>query len=385
MTDLHLHRPPDRAARPARPAARARRHRPQHRQRQHRRLLAPGGRARRRRSRCAIGRRAGRRRRRPCSAGRRRRGLPPHARRLPRPPVPRAEHGARRATRPPPRSLGQVELALAEPGDNGIGAAARQVLERVVDVANYPEHAGHPPGAGRPGRRCWPTAIQSLDARPRSSSQPRPTTQYAQITGPTGDVLAAAQRDRAAQRGDRARGRSAGAPPNDLLDRRDLAARQAQRPGAGLGHRRSRGGSIRVNFGDAATPLVDDATVDLAAGADRPGRQARRAASTSATRPPTGTVTAYRTTSTRSPRSCTTASTPIHGTPDFFTGTAGAEATDHASPSPPRRSAPRTAAGRRRRQRHRARRSPPCAAAPPTSATPTSSPASAPTSRAAQR
>ena len=48
MSDLHLLRPPDLAARPPRPAARARRHLAQHRQREHRRLHAPGGGARRR-------------------------------------------------------------------------------------------------------------------------------------------------------------------------------------------------------------------------------------------------------------------------------------------------------------------------------------------------
>ena len=128
--DLLLLRPPDLAARPARPAARARRHRPQHRQRNT----------------------AGYSRQEACSPPRRRSSsaggavqggagahigsgvdvqrLPPHPRQVPRPPVPRAGHEPRRARRHAPRrSAGRSCLRRARRQRHR--RAAVGVLERV--------------------------------------------------------------------------------------------------------------------------------------------------------------------------------------------------------------------------------------------------------------
>ena len=114
--------PPDLAARAARPAAGARHHRPQHRQRDHAGLLAPGGRARRL---AGAEIRPAAPQRRGAQLGT---GVDVQAYRRVRDPfldlqyrapehAPRRRTGAREARRP-------GGDALSEPGDNGINAAA---------------------------------------------------------------------------------------------------------------------------------------------------------------------------------------------------------------------------------------------------------------------
>jgi flagellar hook-associated protein 1 FlgK len=151
------------------------------------------------------------------------------------------------------RALASIEAALNEPGDGGIGALLGQFWSAWGDVANYPE--------SQPARQALvghaetlATAIRTLDARLTSVAQ-EATAEYTAITGPSGPIVAAAteiQRlnvmiESAVK---------AGRAPNDLLDRRDVLLDElsgyAQVSVADLG-----GGLIRVNFGDAAQPLVD--------------------------------------------------------------------------------------------------------------------------------
>jgi flagellar hook-associated protein 1 FlgK len=151
------------------------------------------------------------------------------------------------------RALASIEAGLNEPGDGGIAALLGQFWSAWGDVANYPE--------SQPARQALvghadalATAIRTLDARLSAVAQ-EAGAEYAQITGPSGPVLAAAteiQRlnvmiESAVQ---------SGRAPNDLLDRRDVLLDElsgyAQVSVTDLG-----GGLIRVNFGDAARPLVD--------------------------------------------------------------------------------------------------------------------------------
>jgi len=217
------------------------------------------------------------------------------------------------------RALASIEAALNEPGSGGIGALLGQFWSAWGDVANYPE--------SQPARQALvghadtlATAIRTLDARLSAVAQ-EATAEYAQITGPAGPIVAAAteiQRlnvmiESAVQ---------AGRAPNDLLDRRDVLLDElsgyAQVSVTDLGN-----GLIRVNFGDAAQPLVDGTNPPtwpqaLAAPGGRLGALLDLGPMTNG----------YRTRLNEFARELKTSVNAIHTPPDFFTATVGAEATD---------------------------------------------------------
>ena len=147
MADLLLLRPPDLAARAARPAARAGRHRPQHRQRVDHGLLAPGGRRSppRRRSRS-------RRARVQNGAGAHLgSGVDVQAYRRIRDSFLDLQYRAQ-ATRLGEEAgraegLDRAELALAEPSDDGINTQLSEFWDAWSDLANAPGRRGRAPGA----------------------------------------------------------------------------------------------------------------------------------------------------------------------------------------------------------------------------------------------
>jgi flagellar hook-associated protein 1 len=219
------------------------------------------------------------------------------------------------------RALASVEAALNEPSDGGIGALLGQFWSAWGDVANYPE--------SQPARQALvghadtlATAIRTLDAR-LSAVASEATAEYAQITGPSGPIVAAAteiQRlnvmiESATQ---------AGRAPNDLLDRRDVLLDELSQYGqvsvTDLGS-----GLIRVNFGDAAAPLVDGTSAPvwpqaLTAPGGRLGALIDLGPLTTGYRNQLNGVAAELRTSVNA----------IHSPPAFFTASAGAEASDIA-------------------------------------------------------
>ena len=219
------------------------------------------------------------------------------------------------------RALASVEAALNEPGDDGIGALLDKFWSAWGDVANYPE--------SQPARQALvghadtlATAIRTLDAR-LSAVASDATAEYAQITGPSGPVVAAAteiQRlnamiESAVQ---------AGRAPNDLLDRRDVLldelSQYAQVSVTDLGN-----GLIRVNFGDAPLPLVDGTNPPvwpqaLSAPGGRLGALIDLGPLTTGYRDRLDAFAAQLVTSVNA----------IHSPPDFFTATVGSEASDIA-------------------------------------------------------
>ena len=140
-------------------------------------------------------------------------------------------------------------------------------------VANAPENL-----ATRQALVEQAKTLAARDQGPRHAhhdDRGQATAEYAAITGATGDVRSMA--DEIAKLNQAIKFAVAdGDQPNDLYDRRDLLLDKlsslAQVSVTDLGN-----GAIRVTFGDAATPLVDDGDRHLAAGAHRPRRQARRA------------------------------------------------------------------------------------------------------------
>ena len=219
------------------------------------------------------------------------------------------------------RALSSIEAGLNEPGDGGIAALLDQFWSAWGDVANYPE--------SQPARQALighagtlATAVRTLDARLAAVAS-EATAEYTQITGPSGPVVAAATEIQRLNVMIESAVR-AGRAPNDLIDRRDVLLDElsgyAQVSVTDLG-----GGLIRVNFGDAAQPLVNGTNAPVWPQAlTNPGG---RLGALLDLGPRTA---AYRTQLSDFARELMTSVNAIHNPPAFFTATAGAEATDIA-------------------------------------------------------
>src|SRR3954465_15530425 len=165
--------------------------------------------------------------------------------------------------------LSQAELSLSEPSDNGIGQVLAKFWSAWDDLSNHPESPAT--------RQALVNQAQLLSDRLQtlrtdlSAVRTQAQTQYGLLAGATGDVMSAAQ-DIAALNQAIKSAVQQGAQPNDLMDRRDVAldklSKLAQVSVTDLGQ-----GTIRVNFGDAAQPLVDDATVTWPQTLTSPGGQ----------------------------------------------------------------------------------------------------------------
>jgi flagellar hook-associated protein 1 FlgK len=148
-------------------------------------------------------------------------------------------------------SLDQVELAFGEPSDNGLNAQLAKFWSAWSDVANAPENAG--------ARTALVTNAQTLTSTFKTISDQLTTvaqqaqTQYNGITGPSGDVAAAAK-ELAGLNTSIKDAVFRGQQPNDLEDRRDQLLDQlsglAQTSVTDLGD-----GSLKVDFGGVT--LVD--------------------------------------------------------------------------------------------------------------------------------
>ena len=256
--DLLLLRPPDLAPRAARAAAQPGRHRPQHRQRQHRGLLAPGGGARRHAGAVPARRRHAERLREP-RLGRRRPELPPRARPVPRPPVPRPGVQPRPVERPRRHAAagrGRARRARRQRHQH----AARRVLGRLVRPRQLPEpgqRPGRAPGAGRAraGRRPTRSARSTTRSRP-SRSRRRPST--TRSSRPPARATRAARSPRSPARSPQLnetikRQKAGGDSPNDLLDQRDQLLDQLSSFGQ-ISVESLDSGAVNVSFVDTASP-----------------------------------------------------------------------------------------------------------------------------------
>ena len=151
-------------------------------------------------------------------------------------------------------SLDQVELAFGEPSDNGLSAQLGKFWSAWSDVANAPENAG--------ARTALVTNAQTLASTFKTISDQLSTVaqqaqaQYNGITGPSGDVAAAAK-ELAGLNTSIKDAVFRGQQPNDLMDRRDQLLDQlsglAQTSVTDLGD-----GSVKVDFGGVT--LVDPST-----------------------------------------------------------------------------------------------------------------------------
>jgi flagellar hook-associated protein 1 FlgK len=163
--------------------------------------------------------------------------------------------------------LDQVELGLAEPGDNGIASQLSKFWNAWADVSNSPDDP-----AARQALLNQATnltaAFQQVDSQ-LTTVKSQAAAEYASLTGPSGDVQLIANEIGQLNTAIKAFVGN-GDTPNDLLDRRDLLLDKLSQIGqvstTDLGN-----GAISVQFGDAASPLVNDATVTWPQALTAPG------------------------------------------------------------------------------------------------------------------
>lgn len=185
------------------------------------------------------------------------------------------------------KGLETVETALAEPGENGIAAQLGKFWSGWEDLANAPENQATRQALVESATGLA-TSIAELDRQLATASE-QAAAEYTSLTAAGGEVGQMATE--IAQLNEAIRSSlSAGATPNDLLDKRDLLLDKlsglAQTSVTEVGD-----GTIEVEFGDAATPLVAGTTVTWPQALTEPGGRLGALLALSA---PGGTIASYR-------------------------------------------------------------------------------------------
>jgi flagellar hook-associated protein 1 FlgK len=217
------------------------------------------------------------------------------------------------------QALDQAQDLAGEPSDSGINALLSKYHDSWQALSDHPESTAAK--AGLVGAaKSLATAINQLDSG-LSLIQSTAASQYTALTGTQGPIQSTAA-ELASLNTSIVDATARGQQPNDLLDRRDVLLDQLSQYGqvsvTDLGT-----GGISVQFGDAAAPLVNGATVTwpqtltTATG----GKLGALLDVGSAT----GTVGTYRSTLDAMASSLTTATNAIH--PGFFSGTTAASLT----------------------------------------------------------
>jgi len=157
-------------------------------------------------------------------------------------------------------SLDNVQTALAEPGDNGISNLLTQFWKAWGDVANDPKPGSASRTALVEQAKTLTTSIQGLYSRLTQASSDAQGQYNSLIASPNGEVAQDAQELANLNQAIK-KAVASGDTPNDLMDRRDLILDKLSGLGqvsiTDLGN-----GSLNVGFGDAASPLVADTTVN---------------------------------------------------------------------------------------------------------------------------
>ena len=217
--------------------------------------------------------------------------------------------------------LGRAETALAEPGDNGISKQLESFWNAWSDVANSPNDT-----AGREAlieqSRTLASSFATVDAQ-MSMVASQAAADYDAIVAPGGEIQSIAT-ELAALNATIKSFVSAGEAPNDLMDRRDVlldrlsAFGQVSTTDAGSG-------SLRVMFGDAADPLVDDTAANWPQALTSPGGKLGALKEISG---PGGTIDSYRAQLNGIARTLADAVNGVHGSAGggpFFAYAAGSE------------------------------------------------------------
>jgi flagellar hook-associated protein 1 FlgK len=154
-------------------------------------------------------------------------------------------------------AMSQVEASLQEPGTNGLSSQLAKFWSAWSDLANNATSSGGRQALVDQANMVTET-LHSLDSQLTDAST-QASAEYTSLTAPGGeidqDATEIANLNRAIKTAV-----ASGDKPNDLMDKRDQLLDKLSTLGqvsvTDLGN-----GSIQVNFGDAANPLVDDSTV----------------------------------------------------------------------------------------------------------------------------
>ena len=154
--------------------------------------------------------------------------------------------------------LDQVQTGLAEPSDHGIASQLSAFWNAWSDVANAPQSQS----ARQALINSATTLTNSFNQvdQQLSTIQAQAATQYADLTGSTGQVQSDANQI-ATLNSSISAAMAAGQNPNDLLDKRDALIDDLSSLGKVSISDPNHNGLLQVNFGDAATPLVNGTTV----------------------------------------------------------------------------------------------------------------------------
>ncbi|WP_372788456.1 flagellar hook-associated protein FlgK [Paraconexibacter sp.] len=214
-------------------------------------------------------------------------------------------------------AMGRAEDVIAEPGDSGLGAQLAKFWDAWSTLSSNPAStAARSAVIGQ--AQTLVAGIRQLDAN-LAQIQTLATQEYTDLTSASGPVRRAADE---LGRLDAAitQQLSAGRSPNDLLDRRDELLDQLSEYGqvsvTDLG-----GGSISVQFGDAAAPLTNGATVTWPQALTAPGGKLGALLGVAS---PTGPIGARRADLDTVASQLASTVNAAHGAPPFFSGTTAA-------------------------------------------------------------
>jgi len=215
------------------------------------------------------------------------------------------------------RALGQAEDILAEPSDRGLGALFSKFWDSWSTLSSNPESAAARAAVVGSAQQLADGMAQ-LDAQ-LGKLQTIAGQEYAAMTAGGGPIQRSADE---LARLDAAITQqvSVGRIPNDLLDRRDEILDELSAYGqvsvTELGN-----GSISVQFGDAASPLVNGSTVTWPQALTSPGGKLGGLLDIASA---TGPIGARRTDLDAVAAQLASSVNAIHGAPPFFTGTTAA-------------------------------------------------------------
>jgi flagellar hook-associated protein 1 FlgK len=153
-------------------------------------------------------------------------------------------------------ALDQVESALAEPGDNGVGAELGRFWSAWEDLANAPSSPAAAQALVERARNLAGT-INELQRR-MDTVRMQAGEELASLTGPTGEIAAMA-RDLAGTFNAIRDAEKTGAQPNDLYDHRDLLLDHLATLGQ-VSVTPSPGGGSDVTLGGVTIVESDDAS-----------------------------------------------------------------------------------------------------------------------------
>jgi flagellar hook-associated protein 1 FlgK len=213
--------------------------------------------------------------------------------------------------------LQQAQSAFDEPSSSGLSSQLSAFWSAWGSLANSPSGAARE-GVVSTGTQLA-TTLNQLSGQ-ISTIAGQATQQYNAITGPTGEVQDDA--NQIAQLNQQIKlSEQAGQQPNDLLDRRDLLLDKLSTLG-NVTVTQAADGSDTVNFGDAAKPLVEGATVNwpqtlTAAAGGQLGALLKLSG-------PTGQLASYQTALNEVAAQLNGSVNALHTSTPFFTGTTAA-------------------------------------------------------------